>query len=250
MFKWLSVIFVLILIFAGCGPKVIKKETIAVKKYYPEKRVLTVKKENIRDMPNGYVIGELKKGDPVLVLNKMANWIVYDYYPDEKGYVWAPSLGYVYLNLYSPFTYIDSDKQKFINIEHLNFLLGQTPDVIQSSGNLSHLKYSGLGLGKRVEEVMEVVKVKKQVVEKTVMAWFDKSKNNITEIQVDLFHPVSGKNAAIKKAGIKDNYKIVEDSDSRIVVQLTGFSKPFFLVLKRKEWKSDQFIGYSIATKY
>lgn len=234
----------------GCTPKTVKKEPdIFIKKQYPEMRTMVVANENIREEPNGYIIGKLKKGDSVLVLNKSGNWIVYDYYPDEKGYVWAPSLGYSYINLYNPYTYIDSVKQQFKSINYINYIMGQVPDTIQTIGSLSHLEYKNLGLGKRVEEVMEVVKVKKQVVEKTVKVWYDESKKKITEIQIDLYNPVKGKKAALKSAGVNKYFKIFEESKSRIVFQLNRTGKPFYLVLKRKQWKSNEIIGYTVTDK-
>ncbi len=243
-----TVLLLGLMLLLACNPAGVKKSTPLLPKF-PEVRTVTVNKENIREEPNGYVIGELHKGEKVTVLRKMGNWIEYQYYPDEKGYVWAPSLGYEYINLYSPATYIDTTAGKFYSLNYLNSLFGQQPDTLDKTGAIMHLEYKDLGLGKRVEEIMEVATVKKVTVEKTVKVWYNARDKTITEVQSDLFKPVKGVKAALKRAGVTGKVQTVENNDSRVVIKLPYKKRPFYLILKRKEWGSDHFIGYVITGK-
>ena len=246
-FIWAS-LTVLILLLISCASRKVMKESYLVPRF-PVKKVVVVKSENVRAEANGEIIGKLKKGDSILVLNKCGNWIEFDYYPDEKGYMWAPSLGFSYINLYDPYTYIDTTTYQFISLINLNYILGQVPDTIETVGKLSNLCYKDLGLGKRVEEILNVHILEKQVVEKTVKVCVNTESNKITEIQIDLFNPVTGKAAALKKADMKRKLKEIENSESRIVLALTKGDHPIYFTLKRKEWKSNQFVGYTIAYK-
>ena len=78
---------------------------------------VTVKSENVRQKPNGARLGSIRKGDKLTVIKRVGNWIHFTNPRFQEAYIWAPSVGYAYQNIYSPFFFFDSTRSKFRDIE-------------------------------------------------------------------------------------------------------------------------------------
>ncbi|GAB4171635.1 MAG: hypothetical protein Kow00108_06120 [Calditrichia bacterium] len=245
--KWIPLVLIMSMIYSGCT-------LVGVKKKQRFSRIedqwvkVTVPVENVRNKPNGRIIGQMKKGDSLLVDQNFGNWLEFNY-KGKNAYIWGPSCGFPYINLYNPYTYLDTIKKAILNISELKRLLGTKVDTVGGSVNLLQLEFVNLGMGERVEEVVEVVKVEKQKVEKGVQIWYNVAEDKVTEVYIDLLKPVYGEKQALKKAGLQSSFPVYKKDETQVVFKLFD-DKDVFLILKRKEWKSSVFIGYKIAYRY
>ncbi len=208
-----------------------------------------VAKENVRMKPNGKVIGKLYRGDSLYVLENYGNWLRFEFKPNREGYIWAPSCGFKYINLYNPYTYIDTIKKRILSFAEFKRLLGSKIDTIGGTPQLRQLEFKNIGLGEEVEEILNVAKVTRQITEKGVGIWYDTKTNQIKEVHIDLLKPVRGIKAALKKAGLSTKLQPFQSDNSQIVFKLFPDTDLYF-ILKRKQWKSSVISGFKLAYNY
>ena len=114
----------LLLGFWACNPQTAKVTTEAI----PDKdveiatdagKIVTVAAtaENVRKKPNGEKIGSVRKGQQLTVIKKVGNWVKFENEKFDAGYIWAPSVGYNYKNIYNPFFFYDSTRSAFHSVD-------------------------------------------------------------------------------------------------------------------------------------
>lgn len=242
---WFIVSIVLFVMIQGC---MTSKKIVRFQKVENRWVKVMAPSENVREKPNGRVIGKMFRGDSLLVKENFGNWLRFTY-KNHDAYIWAPSCGFKYINLYSPFTYIDTLKKQIIPFDEFKRLLGSRVDTVGGTSKLMQLEFKNLGLGEERQEILDVAKVYTQKVEKGIGIWYDVQKGLVNEVYIDLLRPVYGIKNALKKAGLPSNTHVYKSDNSQIVIKLYPDANLYF-ILKRKEWKSKVISGFKITYQY
>lgn len=224
-----------------------KKVTLVEKEAPPRKEkplpplvTVQVASENVRETPNGFVLGKLPKGARLTVLGRVGNWIQFDSRRFKEAYIWAPSVGFPYINLYNPYFYFDSLKQAFKPPSYFQEIFSQTGQVRQERNGKYELFFKDIGLGSHEETVLEVVTESQQLVEHGVTLFIQKEQNRIYKVRVDFLRPIQGYKKALKKCGTP----VTEPSEKNAghLIWPPGNLLPKLAVdLERKEWNSNLF---------
>ena len=224
----------------GCLPTATKKQPLYT--FQEAGQILTVQvlQENIRQSPNGKILGRLRKGDPIRAIRRVGNWIEFTTAQFPRAYIWAPSVGFDYLNLYSPYFYIDSLTQRFKPVEYFQAIFSQPGDTLQETAKDYELFFSNLGLGSHTAVVMEVVMTSREVVHHGITLVIHKETHRIERVKIDFFRPVKGYQAALTKCGLPSVPP--EEENSGHLIWPAGKLLPHHSVdLERKEWDSNWF---------
>lgn len=215
-------------------------------------KILTVqvKSENVRREPNGKKLGQLRNGDKIKVIKRLGNWIQFSNKKYKGAYIWAPSVGYTYENLYSPFFYYDSTQKLFRDMSFFQNIFSQKGQRRQETTSTYELFFKNLGLGSHKSVVLDVVMESKQVVEHGVTFFVNSSDEKVTKVKVDYFKPVEGYQNALKKSELP----VIEppEENSGHLIWPAGQLLPGLTVdLERKEWDSKLFssIWYILPEK-
>lgn len=215
-------------------------------------KILTVqvKSENVRREPNGKKLGQLRNGDEIKVIKRLGNWIQFSNEKYKGAYIWAPSVGYAYENLYSPFFYYDSTQKLFREMSYFQSIFSQKGQRREETTSNYELFFKNLGLGSHESVVLNVVTESKQVVEHGVTFFVNKSDEKVTKVKVDYFKAVEGYENALKKSELP----VVEppEENSGHLIWMAGQLLPGLTVdLERKEWDSKLFssIWYILPEK-
>lgn len=243
-----AVLFVMILVCLSCTPQGAKK-TVDSSEGDQEKilatdagKELTVKvaAENVRALPNGRKLGRLSRGSALTVIKKVGNWIQFSSKKFPKAYIWAPSVGYTYENLYSPFFYFDSTRSRFQPVEYFQTFFSQQGQRREETSSNYELFFKDIGLGSHAETVMEVTTATEQVVEHGITLYINKSSGKIERIRVDYFRPVKGVQAALKKSELTFRKPSTQDNVN-LVWEAGTMVKDLVVDLERKDWDSKWF---------
>ncbi|RMF62090.1 MAG: hypothetical protein D6748_00250 [Calditrichaeota bacterium] len=205
-------------------------------------KILTVEvaKENVRDIPNGKVLGKLFKGEKIRVVRRVGNWIQFTHEDFGTAYIWAPSVGYTYQNLYSPYFYFDTTTGEFRDIEYFQNFFSKTGQRRQDMGNSYEVFFKDIGLGSHESTILDVVTETEQVVEHGITLFINKKTGKIEKVRVDYFKPVKGYETALKKSELP--ILAPSRSDSGHLIWKEGvLVKGLIIDLERKEWDSDWF---------
>ncbi len=230
-----------LLLMMGCLPPAVKKPDTQL----PESesgKVLTVQvtRENVRQSPNGKILGQLRKGAQITVIRRVGNWIEFHSQKFERGFIWAPSVGYEYLNLYSPAFYIDTVKQRFKSVDFFRAIFSQPGEIIQETARDYELFFTKLGLGSHTAVVMEVVMASKEVVHHGITLFISKENQRIQKVKIDFFRPVKGYQQALRRCGLPVSEPV--ETNSGHLIWPAGTLLPKHTVdLERKEWDSPWF---------
>jgi len=225
----------------GCLPTAVKKSDTHLPASESGK-VLTVQvtRENVRQSPNGKILGQLRKGEPITVIRRVGNWIEFHSPKFKKAFIWAPSVGYEYLNLYSPDFYIDTVKHRFKSVDFFRAIFSQPGDTIQETAKDYELFFTNLGLGSHTAVVMEVVMTSKEVVHHGITLFISKENQRIQKVKIDFFRPVKGYQQALKRCGLPVTEPV--ESNSGHLIWPSGTLLPRHTIdLERKEWDSPWF---------
>ena len=211
---------------------------------------VTVKSENVRQKPNGKRLGSLRKGAELTVLKRVGNWIHFTSPKFEKAYIWAPSVGYAYQNIYSPFFFFDSTRTEFREVEWFQKMFSQRGQVRQETSTNYELFFKDTGLGSHEETVLDVVATSDQVVEHGITLFVNKEGSRVEKVRVDFYRPVKGYQAALKKGEMKADGP--GDAGSGHIIWAAGDLLDHLIVdLERKEWESNYFssVWYMLPEK-
>ena len=209
-----------------------------------------VKSENVRREPNGKKLGQLRNGDQIEVIKRLGNWIQFRSKKYKGAYIWAPSVGYTYENLYSPFFYYDSTQKIFRDVTFFQNIFSQKGQRRQETTSTYELFFKNLGLGSHESVVLDVATESQQVVEHGVTLFVNRADEKVTKVKVDYFKPIKGYENALKKSELP----VIEppEENSGHLIWLAGQLLPGLTVdLERKEWDSKMFssIWYILPEK-
>ena len=205
-------------------------------------KILTVQvaEENVRAYPNGRKLGKLRRGSQVTVKKRAGNWILFENRQFPDAYIWAPSVGYAYQNLYSQAFYFNPDKNRFHDIIYFQRIFsqkGQRREVLTSSYELF---FKDTGLGSHDETIIDGGAVSQQSIEHGITFFVDKKTQEIRKIRVDYFRPVKGYENALKKSGLPVKAPI-EMNSGHLIWPPGELLEKIMVDLERQAWDSQWF---------
>ena len=250
--NWKYKIAILLLVgalFWSCQPKVSKPlapPTAPTKALripaLPDSALVIVDTENVRATPNGKIVGKLYNDDMVYPEGRVGNWIRFHNFYYREGYVWGPSIGLPYLNLYDPRYYFDPRSQQFYSLDYIKKFLGSEGEVQKVNTEEYRLVFRNLGLGSHTEEVWEVTTRTTERVEHQLVLYVRKQDgyDRIYQMRIDFYRPVKGVKEALKKCGL-DYREPSRQSDEKVVWNPGVLIPGLQVELERKDWQSDIF---------
>jgi hypothetical protein len=253
-----------LLLFAACtsttmttGTKVTAEaaeaiEEVTISTDAGKQLTVKVRDENVRQVPNGKVLGKLRNGDAIRVVKRVGNWIQFTNNQYKNAYIWAPSVGYTYENLYSPFFYYDTTQKVFHDINFFETMFSQKGQRRQETNTSYELFFKNLGLGSHESTVLEVVTESQQVVEHGITLFIHKTTETVEKVRVDYFQAIQGYENALKKSELPIKEPTTENSGHLIwKAGENGLLSYLIVDLERKEWDSRLFssIWYILPEK-
>ncbi len=246
--KTIGIAGLLVTLFLSCQPKTTRVHPTPPKRQaapieipeLPRYATVTAEKENVRDEPNGQVWGQLHRGQKIEVERRVGNWILFNTDIYDSMFVWGPSVGFPYLNLYSPGVYYSIAYHRFFPLKYFQVIFGSDGQVVNQTDSTFTLFFGNLGLGSHQETVMEVVQSKTEQVKHGVTFWLSKRDSLIERVCVDFFRPVKGRKKALKQCNLPDREPTYQD-DGRLRWENGSLFPGLTIELDRKEWKSEQF---------
>jgi hypothetical protein len=103
--------------------------------------IVVVASENVRQYPNGPIIGKIISGVEVTVVAPRGNWMLCNYSDSLEGWIWAPSLGFEQLDFFQIQTYFRSPDYQLIPVVTMTERLGLPSRVVQESPHYQRLVY-------------------------------------------------------------------------------------------------------------
>lgn len=209
-----------------------------------------VKSENVRDVPNGKKLGQLSKGERIKVVKRVGNWVQFTHAKYKNAYIWAPSVGYTYQNLYSPFFYYDTTQKTFREIAFFQNIFSQKGQRRQETNTSYELFFKDLGLGSHESVVLDAVTESQQVVEHGVTLFVNKIGETVEKVKVDYYKPIKGYESALKKSELPIAEPGNENS-GHLIWEAKELIPELTVDLERKEWESPLFtsIWYILPEK-
>lgn len=236
-----------LLALSACAPKTAVKPVPAAAPAVAEEafpgtdagRILTVQvnEENVRERPNGRIIGTLRGGEEIIVLKRVGNWVQFKNARIPSAYIWAPSVGYPMANLYSPFFYFDSTRNAFHDVGYFQQMFSQRGLRRQEGSTTYELFFKNIGLGSHEAVILDVTTETQQVVEHGVTLFVNKAADRVEKVRVDYYQPIEGWNNALARSGI-----FIEDpadtTGGHFIWPAGKLLKQLTVDLERKEWES------------
>jgi hypothetical protein len=201
---------------------------------------VTVKHENVRKEPNGQILGTLKKAEQIIISGRIGNWLQFNSPRYRETYIWAPSLGFPYLNAYSPFFYYDSIKSSFYPINYFQTIFAQEGEKQNETSESYEIFFEDIGFGSHQETVLELMNESKEVVRHGIILYVKNPTNEIQKVRVDFFSPVNGYQSALKKCDIPAP-DIVEQNGGHLIWPEGTLLRDLTVDLERKVWESNLF---------
>ena len=235
-------LFILLIAFLGCQTKMVKKTVIKIPeiKATPDSAFVTVRMENVRQTPNGRILGKIRKNQKIYIDKRFANWVKFHNEKYDSAYIWAPSIGLDYINLYSPATYFDTTTGQFYPVEYVQDLLGNPGELKTKATGEYQLFFKKVGLGSHEEIVLEVVTQTTEQIDHGIALYIREKDNHIFQVKVDFFRPVKGIEATLKKCNL--TIKPCTQADESRAIWEKGILFPGLeITLERKEWQSEWF---------
>jgi hypothetical protein len=228
----------------GCVPRVgkvapVKSENTVFLTDNGMQLKVVVEKENVREKPNGKIIGVLTKGADIVVVKHAGNWVQFTNDRYKNAWIWAPSVGFDYINLYDPLTYYEPVNRTFYDIAYFQRLFSHKGKIRQYFETSYELFFDNLGLGSHETTVLDVVEATEQIVQQGVTFFVDRKSERITRVKVDYFKPVHGISEALKKSELLE--KQPTEVNNGHVIWRESLIPGLIVDLERKEWNSDWF---------
>ncbi len=197
--------------------------------------------ENVRARPNGKILGKLRKGEQITVIRRVANWVQFSNAKFSSAYIWGPSVGYVYENLYKPAYYYDFKSRRFYDIEYFQRIFSQKGKPRRENlPNSYELFFGNIGLGSHQVTVLDDATAIEQLEEHGITLFVDRKSERITKVRVDYFRPIRGFESALEKSELPTDPPT--EGDSGHLTWAANALVPGLIVdLERKEWDSELF---------
>ena len=240
--KYPSLILLIALILTACQPGTIKNGSSLQPaiKALPDSAFVTVSKENVRQSPNGRVLGKLFKDRKIYIYRRVGNWLQFHNERFDSAYIWAPSTGCDYINLYDPSVYYNTTSQQFYPIAYFKQLFGTDGIVQQETAGNYQLFFNGLGLGSHNEIVLEVVTESTEHIQHGITLFINKKNRSISQVRVDFFRLGKGIKPALKKCNLRNISPSVEN-EGHLIWKENVLFPGLTIDLERKEWQSKWF---------
>jgi len=239
----------------ACQPKPVVKHEVPTGpptspslKTLPDSARVLVDKENVRESPNGTAFGSLHKNEKIYVMGHLGNWILFHSSRFDSVFVWGPSVGINYINIYNPLTYYDTTYQQFYRLSYLQSLLGVSGKTINDNPQSYQVFFDHLGLGSHKEIVVEVTTESTEKIQHGITFTIRKSDSLIYQVDADYLDPVKGTEKALSISNLK-NHKPSSESDSEVTWKSGTLVPGLIIRLERKEWKSPFFRSISFQKK-
>lgn len=210
--------------------------------------IITEKKENVRLTPNGKVIGSVRQGDKIEIKNRHANWLLFSNEKFDSAFVWAPSAGFEYINLYNPLVYYDSTVEKFYALEYFRKLFGSIGIPSAGISAESEIFFNDVGLGSHNSIVLQVLDQQIEIVHHGIALYLDNSTQEIFQVNIDFLRPIRGNKNVLMKCGLPDRPYSSTDQ-RRVSWKVNTLVAGLEVRLERKEWESDWFNAISLITE-
>lgn len=246
--RYIKALFISIAIILACQPKVIKEKplTVVPEIVTPRIALIEIEAENARKSPNGEIMGQLLKGDTLYIINRQANWLFTNSEFFDSVYIWAPSAGLEYLNLYHPLVYYDSSTTEFYPLNYFQRLFSDPGKEKSISGIESEIVFSEIGLGSHQDIIVEVVQEEIETVVHGISLYLRKPQRTIHKIKIDFFKPVQGIEETLQICGLP--YRQPSSENGGHVIWKAGLLIPGLEIdLERKEWHSEWFSAIWIS---
>lgn len=201
---------------------------------------LIVQHENVREEPNGKVLGSLRKGDQVIISGRIGNWLQFNSPQFAEAYIWAPSLGFPYINAYNPFFYYDSTKSSFYPIKYFQTIFAQNGEKQNETSESYEIFFDDIGFGSHQETVLEVVNESKEIVPHGIILYVKNPTSEIQKVRVDFFSPVKGYKSALKKCDLPVS-DIIDQTGGHMIWPKGTLLQDLTVDLERKVWESNFF---------
>jgi len=233
-------VIIIIIIAAGCQPKVPKeKKTPSIPLIQsPKFSVITVESENVRMSPNGQKIGQLLQGDSLQVINRQGNWLLFQNDFFDSAYIWAPSAGLDYINLYNPLSYYDSTAEEFFPINYFRKLFGHPGIEIATPYNDSEFFFGELGLGSHEDIVIEVTTEQTETNAHGITLYTTETNKNVFQIKIDFFSPIKGIENTLERCDLEFILPDIQNG-GHVIWEKNTLVPGLEIDLERREWESD-----------
>jgi hypothetical protein len=233
-------VIIIIIIAAGCQPKVLKeKKTPSIPLIQsPKFSVITVESENVRMSPNGQKIGQLLKGDTLQVIKRQGNWLLFHNDFFDSAYIWAPSAGFDYINLYNPLSYYDTIAQDFFPTAYFRKLFGNLGIEIPTPLKQSQIFFGELGLGSHEDIVIEVTTEQTETTAHGITLYTQEPTNNIFQIKIDFFSPIKGIEKTLERCDLEFILPDIQNG-GHVIWKKNTLVPGLEIDLERREWESD-----------
>lgn len=208
-----------------------------------EQLTVEVDAENVRARPNGKILGKLRKGAQITVIRRVANWVEFRGKKYRDAYIWGPSVGYDYENLYNPAVYYDANSRRFYDIEYFQRMFSQRGEPRRENlPNTYELFFGNIGLGSHQVTVLDAANAIEQLEEHGVTLFVDRKSGRVIKVRVDYFRPVRGFETALKKSELPTDPPTTGDS-GHLTWAANALVPGLIVDLERKEWDSELFSG-------
>jgi hypothetical protein len=165
-------------------------------------KILTVnvKEENVRAYPNEKIIGKLSVGDTIVVKKRVGNWVQFTNDRFSEAFIWGPSVGYPYQNLYSPGFYYNAENKQFYDVEYFQRMFSQKGQRRLDVQSYYELFFKNIGLGSHDVTIGDTGPSSQGMVEHGITLFVDKKSQKVLKVRVDYLRPVQGYAEALKKS--------------------------------------------------
>jgi hypothetical protein len=244
LLKYCLLVGILIL---ACQPKqLVKHKTPAgtppapALKPLPDSAQVLVGQENVRESPNGVAFATLHKNEIIYIMGHLGNWVLFQNNRFDSVFVWGPSVGINYINIYNPLTYYDTTFQQFYSLSYLQQLLGLSGKIINDNPQTYQIFFDHLGLGSHQETVIEVSNESTQKIKHGITVTIRKSDSLISLVEADYLEPVKGTEKALTLSDLI-NHPSSSETNSLVIWKPDTLVPGLIIRLEREEWQSPFF---------
>jgi len=194
-------------------------------------------KENVREWPNGEIIGETKKNEKFTIVERKGNWLKVENEDFSDGYIWAPSFLILKIDLYALSTWYDLEEERFFSVKQFNNLLGSDPQIADHFG-LERLNFYDIGLGEEKTIEMDQTGKSEEILQKRGFAIILGNSGNVAEVLLDLKKPLTDFRKLSELLQIELNEPDIVDQTQIVWNNAFGLKE---IVLLREEFNTEKY---------
>ena len=138
-------VFLLTVLWSSCAPPLKVTSEIPTDRDSQDISTITaeiiVPQENIRQFPNGSIIGKIMGGESVAIIAPKGNWMYCNISDTLEGWIWAPSLSFPKFTFLNVQTFFPGPDHRLTSYLDIKKRLGSPSSVIQDSPHCRRLVY-------------------------------------------------------------------------------------------------------------